>query len=412
MIDFMFNNKKVFNVSKMGAGKSRATLLTVKRLRAKTLIVAPKTVALTTWPSEVTKWVPELAVCQMAGLTPAKRTEALTERAHIKIINYELLKWFVENRQERFDLIVYDESTKLKSIKSQMFKAAKKMANVERTILLTGTPAPNSLLDLWSQIYLLDSGRRLGKTITAYRNRFFYDTSGMGWRYVLKDGAQEEIQDLIKDLSICIEPPAPSGLAVVDVPVELPESVKTVYDKMKKTMVYDEDLNAMTAATLVNKLQQIATGNVYTENGEVRKLGSHKIDALKSIVEHAGENVVVVYQYKHQLADLQHNFPDAVNVKEPNAVDDWNAGNTPILLMHSSAGHGLNLQHGGRIMIWLSVTYNLEHYAQTNARLHRRGQTKDVIIYRVLSEIDHTICKVLSGKDSIQQALLDHLKGD
>ena len=320
-------------------------------------------------------------------------------------------------------MVIIDESSSFKSYKSGRFKALRRVIDrIDSMVLLTGTPSPNGLMDLWPQLFLIDKGERLGKSITNYRQRFFYQTGYGGYTYEPRDGAGEEIKRLIKD--VCITMTAEDYLelpdkVVVDEVIELPSDAMRQYKELKKEFILqlEDGLNIETpsAAAQVNKLLQLCNGAVYDEEGNWHEIHDAKIKALKEIIEdNPTENLLVAYNFKSDLARLQAAFPDAVVLdKEGKALEEWNKGNIKMLLAHpASAGHGLNAQHGGSMIVWFGLNWSLELYQQFNARLHRQGQTKPVRIIRLAAKdcIDNSVLGVLRNKDATQDDLIQFLK--
>lgn len=403
-----------------GTGKTLVAITRIKELGKPTLIIAPKRVIDHTWPEELEKWWPE---CRWVSLstTPKKRDAILKSKpADVTLINFELVAKVQESIDEwPWSSIVIDESSRVKSPSTKVFKALQRVAGYwESLIELTGTPAPNGLTDLWSQMYLLDAGRRLGKRVTHFRNRWFMHNP---YTHEFKPlaHAQREIETLCKD--ICLSMPTEDYVdlpnkQVIDVSVDLPTPAARAYEKMRKDLVIslkDTDLTAATAAVMLNKLLQIASGSAYDDDQNVVQFHTAKLDALDDIV--GGEPVMIVYQYRHELSAMRKRYPNLVELRDSqNTVERWNKGQIPILAIHpASAGHGLNLQHGGRVQVWTSPTWNLEHYQQTVARVYRNGQTKPVVIYRIVAEntADRNVYDRLNSKADVQNLLLDALKG-
>ena len=406
-----------------GLGKSRITIEALKEMEGSTIIMAPKRVIDHTWPEELEKWWPEATYVHLTG-TPKARAAALDKPADIYLINFELVAKLVDTIGKggwRWPTVIIDESSRVKNRGTKLFKALRKVAGRwEHLVLLTGTPAPQGLEDLWSQIYLLDRGDRLGKTLTAFRSRWF-DADYMGWSYEPKAHAHKEIEVRCSDL--CLSMTAEDYLdlpekLVVDVPVDLPPKALKQYHTLKKELVLevqDSEVTALTAATLTNKLLQLTSGMVYDEEGNSVHSHGAKLEALEDILLSIGdESCLVVYQYRHELDRLRFKFPELIEVRDnPSTIDDWNRGKIKLLAVHpASAGHGLNLQHGGRHLVWTTPTWNLEHYIQTNARLHRNGQTKPVMIYRLLvaGTVDDKVAAAIEGKAKVQDILMESLK--
>lgn len=321
-------------------------------------------------------------------------------------------------------MLVIDELSSFKNPKAQRFRALRRvLPAVRRVVGLTGTPAPNGLIDLWSQLYLLDRGERLGKTIGWYRDNFFTpgDRNGMviyNWR--LKDGAEQAIYKRIGD--ICMSMKAEDYLSLperhdITYPVELTQGEKQVYRTMEKDLVLPmagEVITAQNAAVLTGKLLQLSNGAIYTESRSYIPIHDRKLDALEDLIEAAnGQPVLVYYNYQHDLDRIRRRFPDARVLLTFSDVNDWNQRRIPLLLAHpASAGHGLNLQAGGHIVIWFGLTWSLEQYQQANSRLYRQGQQLPVTVYHIVTKdtVDEDVLKVLTGKAERQDALIDAVK--
>ena len=391
----------------------------------KVLIIAPLRVSNTVWKQECEKWkhLTDLKVSIVTG-TLKERMIALQRSADIYVINRENTKWIVEHYKKKFpfDMVVIDESSSFKSHSSQRFKALKKvLPYIKRMVLLTGTPASNGYMDLWSQFYLLDNGFALGRTITNFRSRFF-EADYMGFNYDLRDGAVKEIQDSIQHLVLSM-----SAEDYLDLPKFVPSvlgnklegKLLREYKKFEKDMILalesEERVTAMSAATLTNKLLQFCSGNIYDEAKNVHHIHDLKTDTLKEIIdENPNDNILVAYNYKHELAAILKAFPEAVVLdKKGEAVAEWNKGNIKLLLAHpASAGHGLNLQHGGSTIVWYGFTWSLELYQQFNARLHRQGQTSIVRCFHIaVGEVEEGLMLALAKKEITQDGLLESLKG-
>ena len=419
----------------MGMGKTVCTLTALWVLRydyfdiSKVLVIAPLRVADTTWSDEMNKWdhLKGLRLSKVLG-TEQQRLNALAVAADLYIINRENVSWLVEQYKKHwpFDMVVIDELSSFKSPKSNRFKDLRKvLPYIKRIVGLTGTPAPNSLMDLWPQLYLLDKGERLGRTLTAYRERYFEPdkrNQHIVYSYKLKSFAAEQIQEKISD--ICISLSAKDYL-------ELPEridnivKVKLGYEAMEKYKelereklleLKDKEITAATAAVVVGKLLQMANGGIYDEDGEVHYIHKFKLQALEEIIADTGDKpVLVFYNYKHDFEALMQHFKKLKPRKLDKAEDikDWNEGKIRMLLAHpASVGHGLNLQAGGNIIIWYGLTWSLELYQQANARLYRQGQTNAVIIHHLVAEdtVDEHVMEVLKNKDKGQSTLLEAVK--
>lgn len=419
----------------MGMGKSVITLTAIDELMfdyfevSKVLVIAPLRVAESTWDEEAAKWdhLKHLKISKVLG-TEKERINALYTKADIYIINRENVKWLVDKcgKDWPFDMVVIDELSSFKSHRAQRFKALRKVRPfMKRVVGLTGTPAPNGLIDLWSQIYLLDGGERLGKTITGYRERYFLPdkrNQHIVFTYKLKEGAEEAIYEKLSD--ICVSMKAEDYLKLPErinniIPIYLPKKAKDKYDQLERDLLLplkDSDIVANTAGVLANKLLQMSNGAVYDENGDVKEIHNAKLKALEDTIEAAnGKPVLIFYSYKHDLDRIKkHLKRDDLTVLDTSEdVKNWNEGKIPIMLAHpASAGHGLNLQAGGNIIIWFGLTWSLELYSQANARLYRQGQKQNVIIHHLVSKgtMDEDVMKALEGKEVGQEALLNAVK--
>ena len=418
----------------MGMGKTAITLTAVERLVydyfsvRKVLVIAPLKPAIETWPTEVEKWdhLKHITTSLVLG-DKESRLKALEKDAELYIVNRENVQWLVNHYKKKwpFDMVVIDELSSFKSSKAQRFKALKKVRPyIKRIVGLTGTPSPNGLLDLWPQMYLLDAGEALGKTLTSYREKWFVPdkrnaTTIFSWKP--KEGAEEEIYKKLE--SLCISMKTADYLQLperLDIRHEIETSKATMdlYKKLERDMILpyeDGDIDAGSAAILVNKLLQVAGGAAYDENGNTKILHNEKLDALDVLLEEAnGQPVLLFYSYKHERDRIIERHPEAVDVKEDTAVKEWNAGNIPLLLAHpASAGHGLNLQFGGHIVIWYGLPCSLELYQQANKRVHRMGQKETVLIHHLLMKNTAdmwVLDQVLTEKDKRQNALLEALK--
>ena len=418
----------------MGLGKTVITLTAVKQLLddfavTKVLVIAPLRVAATVWAQEAKKWdhLKGLTCSRVIG-SQKDRLLALEEDADIYIINRENVQWLVSHQAKLkewpFDMLVIDELSSFKSPKAERFRALRRvLPAVRRVVGLTGTPAPNGLIDLWSQIYLLDEGKRLGKFVGRYRDTFFKPGRRNGaivYNCELLPGAADTIYGLIGD--ICMSMTAADYLTLperIDItyPVCLSAAAKTAYETMERDLVLPlagEAITAQNAAVLTGKLLQLANGAIYTEEHDYIRLHDAKLDALEDLIEAAnGQPVLVYYSFQHDADRILQRFPQARRLLTPEDVNDWNAGRVPMLIAHpASAGHGLNLQAGGHVIIWFGLTWSLELYQQANARLHRQGQTHPVTVYHVITQgtVDDEVIKVLTGKAVRQDALIDAVK--
>lgn len=414
----------------MGLGKTVSTLTAIEDLMYdsfevnKVLIIAPLRVCNSTWMQEAKKWehTKGLTFTNLSG-GKKQMMVGLQRTTDIYLINRENVKALVTQLKSKwdFDMVVIDESSSFKSASSQRFKALKSILHkISRMVLLTGTPASNGYGDLYSQFYLLDSGERLGRTLSLFRTRYF-EKDYMGWNYTLRDGSVKKIQDAIQDLVLSMS--AKDYLELPDyIPMVLSNKLEgkllQQYKKFEKDLILalddEENITAMSAATLTNKLLQFCSGNMYDENKTVHHFHDLKIDTLKEIIEeNPNDNLLVAYNYKHELESLLTAFPDAVVLsKTGKEVEAWNKGQIKILLAHpASAGHGLNLQHGGSLIVWYGFTWSLELYQQFNARLHRQGQTEKVrVMHIAVGEVEEKLMQALARKDVVQSELLSALK--
>ena len=429
--DFILNQSICCLMLDMGLGKTVITLTALWQLAldsfdvSRVLVIAPKRVAEDTWPKELAKWE------HLTGLTSslvlgsaAERKAALQRKAFLYIINRENVAWLVKNHYWDFDMVVIDELSSFKSNKAERFKAMKKVRPmITRIVGLTGTPAPNTLLDLWPQMYLMDMGQRLGRFIGGFRDRFFLPDKRnreIIYSYKPREGAEDAIHALISD--ICISMKAADYLDMperIDNRIEVSMSPKErkLYDDFQKDMVLsigDEELDAVNAAALSNKLLQMANGAVYGEDKKVIPIHDRKLDALEDLVEAAnGKPLLVAYWYKHDLQRIKARFKNARCIDTAKDIDDWNAGKIPLALIHpASAGHGLNLQDGGCTIVWFGLTWSLELYQQLNARLWRQGQKHTVVIHHIVTKGTHDedVMRALENKDTRQSALIEAVR--
>ncbi len=419
----------------MGMGKTVCALTAIVELLhncfevAKVLIIAPKRVAEDTWSREINKWdhTKHLKIVKVLG-TAKQRINALESSADIYVINRENTEWLVNfyKKDWPFDMVVIDELSSFKSSKARRFRALRKVRPfIKRIVGLTGTPAPNGLIDLWSQLYLLDQGERLGKTVTGYRERYFEPGKrdprrGIVFEWKPKPMAEEAIYGKISD--ICISMQAKDYLELPErinnvIPVSLPATARKKYEQLERDLLLpfaESDVVADTAAVLSNKLLQMANGAVYDENGGVKYIHNAKLEALEDVIEAAnGKPVLVYYAYRHDRDRIKAKFPNARSLDTEKDIIDWNDGKIDLLITHpASAGHGLNLQAGGHIIVWFGLVWSLELYQQANARLDRQGQQHSVIVHHLVAEgtIDEDVMKAIEGKAVGQEALLEAVK--
>lgn len=417
----------------MGLGKTVTTLTAIRDLMydafevKRVLVVAPLRVARDTWPDELRKWdhLKDLTCSVVVG-SVAERRRALQKKADIYIVNRENLVWLYEHCKMPFDMVVLDELSSFKNHQAKRFRAIKALRpNVKRIVGLTGTPSGNGLMDLWAEFRILDMGERLGRYISQYRNLYFKPDKRNGmvvYSYKPLPGAEEAIYHQIADITVSMKATdyleMPELVSVVK-EVSLSEKEKKRYDELKKSLVLElpgGEVTAANAASLTLKLSQMANGAIYTDGKDVAAIHDRKLDALEDLVESAnGKSVLVAYWFKHDKDRIRKRM-EARELKEPQDFTDWNAGKIPVALIHpASAGHGLNLQQGGSILIWFGLTWSLELYQQTNARLWRQGQAnKTVIIQHIVARdtIDERILNVLEHKDGTQAALIEAVKAD
>jgi len=416
----------------MGLGKSVITLTAIYELMLnrfevqKVLVIAPLRVARDTWPAEIEKWEHLTGLTYSVAIgTEAERLVALRSPAHLYLINRENVDWLITKSgiPFDFDMVVIDELSSFKSHASKRFKSLLKVRpTVKRMVGLTGTPSSNGLMDLWAEFRILDMGQRLGRYITHYRNNFFVPdkrNQQMIFSYKPRAGAEDAIYRLISDITISMKSAdflkMPECI-INEVPVALSEKEWSVYQALKEDMVVDlkdEEIDAVNAAVLSGKLLQMANGAVYNEEKEVIRIHDRKLDALEDLIEGAnGKPVLVAYWYNHDLQRIKERF-SVREIKTSQDIKDWNNGDIPVAVIHpASAGHGLNIQFGGSTIIWFGLTWSLELYQQTNARLWRQGQKSTVVIHHIIAKdtIDEDVMKALRKKEKIQSALIDSVK--
>lgn len=429
-VDFIVKNPVSALFLDCGLGKTITTLTAIDELMynrfeiSKVLIIAPLRVAMTTWTDEAKKWehLTHLRISKVLG-SISEREKALSTDADIYIINRENVEWLVTNHIFDFDMIVIDELSSFKSHTSKRFRALRKVrAKADRIVGLTGTPAPNSLMDLWAEINILDMGERLGRYITHYRDEFFKPDKRNGaivYSYKPLPDAEEEIYNRISD--ICISMKAADYLNMPDrfdniIEVSMNDKETALYKKLKTEMLIpfaDGDIDAANAASLSNKLLQMANGAVYDENGTAKNIHTRKLDALEDLIEAAnGKPVLVFYNFKHDKDRIVKRF-SVREISTEADIRDWNNGKIQIAIAHpASTGHGLNLQSGGDTIVWFGLTWSLELYQQANARLYRQGQKDTVVIHHIVTKgtIDENVMTALKTKDVGQSALMDAVR--
>lgn len=440
-VDFIIEHRFCGVFLDLGLGKTISTLTAIDELMYdyceinSVLVIAPKRVAETVWTEEAAKWehTRHLVISKVMG-SENKRLDALKRPADIYVVSRDNVAWLCNVFASRlpFDMVVIDELSSFKSHQSQRFKSLRMTRPfMKRVVGLTGTPAPNSLIDLWPQMYLIDRGERLGKTITQYRARYFRPGKSNGYvvySYDILAGASDMIQEKISD--ICISMKASDYLDMPErtdnfITVTMDDELKKEYDKFKNDNIIKliddsgaTEINAVNAASLVNKLLQFANGSVYDEDKNVHKIHTLKLEALKEIIENSnGQPILVAWTYQFDRDAILETFRayNPRQLKTADDINDWNAGNIQLMLAHpASAGHGLNLQAGGSIIVWYGLTWSLELYQQFNARLYRQGQTKHVIVHHIVTKgtYDEEVIKAIKRKDKNQNRLLDSIKAD
>lgn len=417
----------------MGLGKTSITLTAINNLLFdcfeihKVLVIAPLRVASVTWSAEIQKWEHLLKYSVAVG-TEAERLSALKAQADIYIINRENVQWLIEKSgiPFDFDMVVVDELSSFKNYQSKRFKALMKARpKVKRMVGLTGTPSSNGLMDLFAEFKLLDMGARLGRFIGQYRTAYFSPDKRNGqivYSYKPLPNAEQQIYDKIYDITISMKSTdhlKMPELISTQMEVELSESERKKYEELKKDLVLalpDGEITAANAASLTGKLSQMANGAVYADDESILEIHQRKLDALEDIIEAAnGKPILVAYWYKHDVEQIRKRF-DVREIKTAKDIADWNNGIIPVAVIHpASAGHGLNLQSGGSTLVWFGITWSLELYQQTNARLWRQGQTAEtVVITHIITKgtIDERIIKALEKKDTSQSALIDAVKAN
>lgn len=431
---FIIDNRYCALFLDMGLGKTVSTLTAIDILKNdyleidKVLVIAPKSVALNTWSGETAKWdhLRKLRISVAMG-TAAQRSKAIERDADIYVTNRDNVKWIVDYFKKEpwpFDTVVLDESSSFKNPSSQRFKALRKIRpQLRRVIELTGTPSPNGLMDLWPQIWLLDMGERLGRTLGSYRSEFFTAGRRNGavvYDWVARPGARQRISKRLADISMSMQ--ASDYLDMPDVidgglTLALPPDEMRDYQAFQKEQLMqldNTDIEAVTAAALTNKLLQYTGGALYDDQHNWHEVSTAKLEALQDIVESTDESVLIYYQYQSEKDRILKMLPDSVTFTgEPELLESWNAGKIRLMLAHpASVAYGLNMQAGGHIIVWYTPTWNLELYMQANARLHRQGQTKPVVIYHLIAAgtIDERVMQALNCKNGSQAALLKHIK--
>lgn len=434
-IDYIETHPVAAVLLDMGLGKTVISLTAIADLlfdsfeAHRVLVVAPLRVARDTWPAEINKWehLKHLTYAVAVG-TVKERKAALAANAEITIINRENLGWLIDSSgfDFNYDMVIIDELSSFKNHTSKRFQSLMKVRpKVKRIIGLTGTPSSNGLMDLWAEFKLLDFGERLGRFITHYRNNYFIPDKRNGeiiYSYKPMPYAEDAIYRKISDITISMKSTdhlQMPELITSQYEVQLSEDEETRYKELKADFILElpeGEVTAANAASLTGKLSQLANGAIYDDEGNIVEFHDRKLDALEDIIESAnGKPLLVAYWFKHDLQRIKKRF-DVRKIKTSKDIIDWNNGNIPVAIIHpASAGHGLNLQAGGSTLVWFGLTWSLELYQQTNARLWRQGQTSGtVIIEHIITKgtIDERILKALSLKEVTQNALIDAVKAN
>ena len=434
--DFIVNNPIAAIFLEMGLGKSVITLTAMKKLFetetiCKVLVIAPLRVARDTWPQEIRKWdhLKGMKYAVAVG-TEAERKAAVLRNEPVTIINRENVDWLINKSglPFDFDMVVIDELSSFKSSGAKRFKALLKVRPfIKRIVGLTGTPSSNGLMDLWAEFRILDFGKRLGRYITRYRLSYFEPdkrNAQMVFSYKPLPGAEDAIYEKISDITISMKSvdylDMPECI-INEVPVYMSPSEQSVYDDFREDMVIklkNEEIDAANAAVLSGKLLQMANGAVYDEVGTAHLIHDRKLDMLEDLIEGAnGKPVLVAYWFKHDLIRIEQRLKHLkipyAKLDTSDSIERWNKGEVPVMLCHpASSGHGLNLQAGGSTLIWFGLTWSLELYQQTNARLWRQGQKETVVIHHIIcgGTIDEDVMDALKRKEKTQSALIDAVK--
>ncbi|WP_148233665.1 SNF2-related protein [Staphylococcus haemolyticus] len=431
-IDKVIENEKYGLFLDMVLGKTVSTLTAFSELQLldteKMLVIAPLNVAKDTWADEISKWehLKHLRVSKILG-TPKQRLAALNKDADIYITNKENTKWLCEQYKKDwpFDMVVIDELSTFKNPSSQRFKAIKKkLPLVKRFVGLTGTPSPNSLLDLWAQVYLIDRGERLETAFSRYRERYFratHQVSDHVYNWELREGSEDLIYKQIEDIALSMKASdylnMPERIDTKQV-VTLSNKERKLYDELEKYYILEDETDgtivAQSGASLSQKILQLSNGAVYTDDEDVRHIHDRKLDKLEEIIDEAqGQPILLFYNFKHDRDRILERFDDVLTLDDKGYKDKWNSGKAKILLAHpASAGHGLNLQQGGHIIVWFGLTWSLELYQQANARLYRQGQTHTTIIHHIMTDntIDQRVYQALQNKELTQDELMKAIK--
>ena len=406
----------------MGVGKTLITLKALEQIKGPTLLIAPIRVCETVWRQEAEKWGINLSFSLVRGALN-ERISALKQKSDVYLINPDLIQWlFNTDCLPAFHNLVIDESSLFKNPSTVRFKTIKKnLKRFERRYILTGTPSPNSLMDLWSQIGILDKGQRLGTAFSRFKDTYF-ESDYMGFKWTIRPGSKDKIEQLLADIIIRLDAKDYLTLPEMmesDIAVKLSDKEMKQYKQFAKDMVTkfgDEELTAVSAVTLHTKLSQLANGMVYDENQKIHMFHRQKLNVLEELAEELDGPIIIVYKYNHEKDEILKLFSKAVLFNQGDTaqhVKDWNAGKIKHLLLHpASGGHGINLQEGGNHIIWFSPIPSLEQYLQTNKRVHRPGQTKPVFIHRLIAQetVDEITSDTLKAKEANQDNFLNSMK--
>lgn len=432
--DYLRERKRAALFLDMGLGKTASALSALTPEHLPALVVAPKKVAEEVWDVERDIWRPDLSLSIAMG-DPGPRRAALNAGADITVIGRDNLRDVLSGPSPAFRTMIIDELSGYKTRSSVRWKTARKIIaqpELEYVWGLTGTPSPNGYLDLWAQIYLLDGGERLGKTLTGYRNRYFLPgrqlPNGVIIEWIPREETTDAVNELLSDICLAMETDGRVELPPVTynhVKVDLPPKVKTAYKGLRDELIVDlrdifggEIHTADNAAVMTSRLSQMTAGFIYVDEAEMNdyrytQLHTEKIDALKEIIEFTDSPVLVFYRFQAELAMIRKAIPEARMVGESGIIKEWNAGKVPVMLAHpASAGHGLNLQHGGHTIVWTTLTWSLEEWQQANKRLARQGQKHPVVIHMLMAPgtVDTDIFRSLTEKDLVQRGLLEYLE--
>lgn len=432
MVNWVIEKERCALYADMGLGKTISTLTAINELFnvceiSKVLVIAPLKVILNTWAKEIEQWdhTKWMRYTLLLG-TPIERRLKLYEKTQIHLINRELVPWLYETFKllsiMPYDMIIVDESSSFKANGAKRTKALKKISpTVNRFVELTATPASNGLIDLWPQIYMLDFGERLGKTLSEYQAKYF-DSDFMGYKLTLKKEAKDIIYSKLEDLCLRLSsedylelPDKMEHKVELDFPPKLWEGYKMLEKDFLLELSKDENIVAFNSGAKVNKLLQYCNGAVYIDENNYASIHDLKLDALEEIIEESqGEPILIAYSFRHDKERILKRFPGAVVLdRKGTQMEAWNKGQISLMLAHpASAGHGINLQHGGNIIVWYGQNWSLELVTQLNGRIHRQGQTKPVQIYYILMRdtVDNIVFQAIQDKDVTQKELLNRLK--